>query len=403
MLLFTPIVMAMSFELSSDLIRSARLATDLDAKTVELRESEQKLALAADAANAGLWSIDGLTGRLWATPRALDMYALEHDREHGTEDVLRSIHPDDRDRVRAFAEGARGEDHALATIEYRVVDAGGAVRWYASHGRAQDSGLPARRGLMGVTIDITDRKRAEDENASQRAELEHLGRVATVSELSGALAHELNQPLAIIMSNAEAAQQLLERSSPDVPEIRAILGDIVAANERAGEVIRRLRNLLKRGEPNRQLLLINEVVKEVVQFMRADLARRGVVVKLALAAELPQVQADRVPLEQVLINILGNACDAMAGNAPGDRAINIATGSAAGMVDLQIRDAGCGLPAEPERVFAPFFSTKEQGLGLGLAICRSIISMHAGKLWAEPNTDRGATFHLSLPIAIRAQ
>jgi two-component system sensor kinase FixL len=215
MLLFTPIVMAMSFELSRDLIRSARLATAPDAKTVELRESEQKLALAADAANAGLWSIDGLTGRLWATPRALDMYALEHDREHGTVDVLRSIHPDDRDRVRAFAEGARREDHALATIEYRVVDAGGAVRWYASHGRAQDSGLPARKGLMGVTIDITDRKRAEDENASQRAELEHLGRVATVSELSGALAHELNQPLAIIMSNAEAAQQLLERSSPE--------------------------------------------------------------------------------------------------------------------------------------------------------------------------------------------
>ncbi len=110
-----------------------------------------------------------------------------------------------------------------------------------------------------------------------------------------------------------------------------------------------------------------------------------------------------MPLEQVLINILGNACDAMAKNAPGDRVISIATGTAAGMVDLRIRDAGCGLPAEPERVFAPFFSTKEQGLGLGLAICRSIISMHAGKLWAEPNTDRGATFHLGLPIATGAQ
>ncbi|MCC7326446.1 MAG: PAS domain S-box protein [Burkholderiales bacterium] len=403
MLLFIPIVVAMSFELSRDLIRSARLAADLDVKTGELRESEQKLALAADAANAGLWSIDNTTGRLWATPRALDMFALAHDREHGLDDVLRLIHPDDQDRVRAFAEGAPGRGDTPASIEYRVVDAGGAVRWYASHGRTQDSGAPGRMGLMGVTIDITDRKRAEDETASQRVELEHLARVATVTELSGALAHELNQPLAIIMSNAEAAQQLLERSPPDLSEIRAILGDIVAADERAGEVIRRLRNLLKRGEPNRQPLLLNEVVRDVVQFMRADLVRRGVVVKLALAADLPPVLADRVPLEQVLLNIVGNACDAMAGNAFGDRVIGIATGTAAGMVSLRIHDAGCGLPAEPERVFAPFFTTKEQGLGLGLAICRSIISMHAGKLWAEPNADRGATFHLSLPIVTGAQ
>ena len=251
---------------------------------------------------------------------------------------------------------------------------------------------------MGATIEITQRKRVEDETARQRAELEHLSRVATLSELSGALAHELNQPLAIIMSNAEAAQSLLDRPAPDLPEVRAILADIVRADERAGEVIRRLRSLLKRGEPNRQPVALNQVVQDVVAFMRADLVRRGVAVELALADGLPEVPADRVPLEQVLINIVGNACDAMAANAPGDRRVSIATNASAGAVSLRIRDAGAGLPQPPDRVFEPFYTTKAHGLGMGLPICRSIVAAHGGRLWAESNADRGATFHMNLPL-----
>ncbi len=400
--MFVPIVAAMSFELSRNLIRSARLSAELEAKSSELSASEQKLALAADAASAGLWSIDGATGRLWATPRALAMFGLPPGGDYGVDDVLQRVHADDRARVREFVSGARRAPDDRASIEYRVADSAGELRWYASLGRASGPGAQAPGTLMGATIDVTQRKRGEDEAARQRAELEHLSRVATLSELSGALAHELNQPLAIIMSNAEAAQSLLARPAPDLPEIRAILADIVAADDRAGEVIRRLRSLLKRGEPNRQPVAANPLVRDVVQFMRGDLVRRGVAVELALADGLPDLCADRVPLEQVLINIIGNACDAMAANAPGDRTIEIATDAGADTVSVHVRDAGTGLPNPPEQVFAPFYTTKADGLGMGLAICRSIVEAHGGRLWAEANADRGATFHLSLPLPARA-
>jgi PAS domain S-box-containing protein len=398
-LVFSPIVLAMGYELSLDLIRAVRLSIDLDEKTVELRASEQKLALAADAANAGLWSVDGTTGRLWATPRALAMFGLAPDGEHRIDDVLRRIHPEDHDRVSAFASASPRADGRRASIEYRVVGADGETRWYASLGRVHGQD---KQGLMGATIDITERKRVEDETAQQRAELEHLSRVATLTELSGALAHELNQPLAIIMSNAEAAQQLLEQPTPDLTEIRAILGDIVDADERAGEVIKRLRGMLKRGTPNRQPLSMNDAVKDVVQFMRADLLRRGVSVVVSLDEALPDVSADRVPIEQVLINIIGNASDAMAANAPGDRSVRIVTSADAGTVSVRISDAGSGLPSPPDRVFAPFYTTKPQGLGMGLAICRSIIAAHGGRLWAEANGGRGATFHVRLPLIMGA-
>ena len=397
-LMFIPIVVAMSFELSRDLIRAAQLASELDARSGELRASEQQLALAADAASAGLWSIDGATGRVWATPRALSMFGLAPGGDHHVDDLLHRVHPDDRERVRAFVAGGQPAGDRRTSIEYRVPGPDGQTRWYAALGRAPESGGAPPGTLMGATIDITQRKKVEDETARQRAELEHLSRVATLSELSGALAHELNQPLAIIMSNAEAAQSLLDRPAPDLPEVRAILADIVRADERAGEVIRRLRSLLKRGEPNRQPVALNQVVQDVVAFMRADLVRRGVAVELALADGLPEVPADRVPLEQVLINIVGNACDAMAANAPGDRRVSIATNASAGAVSLRIRDAGAGLPQPPDRVFEPFYTTKAHGLGMGLPICRSIVAAHGGRLWAESNADRGATFHMNLPL-----
>jgi len=401
-IMFVPIIVAMSFELSYDLIRAARLSADLAAKSAELAASEQRLALAADAASAGLWSIDGATERLWATPRALAMFGLAPGGEHRFDDVLARVHPDDRERVRGFVAAERSARDRHASIEYRVPGAGGQTRWYASLGRVPEEGAQSRGTLMGATIDITERKKVEDETARQRAELEHLSRVATLSELSGALAHELNQPLAIIMSNAEAAQSLLDRPAPDLPEVRAILADIVDADERAGQVIRRLRSLLKRGEPNRQPLALNQVVRDVLQFMRADLVRRGVDVELALADGMPEVLADRVPLEQVLINIVGNACDAMAGSAAGDRTVCIATSADANAVYVRVRDFGTGLPQPPEQVFAPFYTTKADGLGMGLAICRSIVAAHGGRLWAEANADRGATFHMSLPLHTRA-
>jgi PAS domain S-box-containing protein len=399
-LFFLPIVLFMGFDLSLDLIRSVRLAAELDAKTIALQGSERKLAFAAEAARAGLWSVDRATGRLWATPQALSMFGLSADREHHVDEVLVPVHPEDRDRVREFMGGSQGDQRG-ATVEYRVVLPSGETRWYGARGATHEApgGSPT---LMGATIDITDRKRAEDETARQRIELEHLSRVATLSELSGALAHELNQPLAIIMSNAEAAQLMLDRPDPDLGEVRAILRDIVDADERAGQVIRRLRAMLKRSAPQRQPLSLNEIVEGVLQFVRTDLVRRGVTVDVQLEPGLKEVFADRVPIEQVFINVINNACDAMAGNAAGDHTLKITTYADAVTACVRIEDVGSGLPANPEQVFDAFYTTKPEGLGMGLAISRSIVTAHGGRLAAEPNRPRGAVFTICLPLAPEA-
>ncbi len=392
-LLFLPIVLAMAFELGLDLIDAARLAAELQLHRERLRGSEERAALAADAASAGLWSFDPKTGRVWATPRALSMFGLTHDGEHRIDDFLSSVHEDDRHRLRDFVAGVR---RGGGSIEYRVVRDGG-LRWYASLGRVAAEGENPSAMLMGATIDVTERKRAEDATARLRAELEHMSRVATLSEMSGTLAHELNQPLGIIMSNAEAAQRMLEGDSPDLSEIGDILSDIVAADERAGQVIQRLRAHLKRGEAERRTMSLNEVVEEVVRFMRPDLIRRGAAAELALDPRAPSVFADRVPLEQVLINIITNACDAMSGNPRGERVVKIETSGVDGTAEVGISDSGCGLPDPPERVFAPFYTTKAEGLGMGLAISRSIVAALGGRLWAEANAGAGATFHVRLP------
>jgi two-component system, LuxR family, sensor kinase FixL len=250
-----------------------------------------------------------------------------------------------------------------------------------------------------VTIDITARKENELETARQRRALEHLSRVATLSEMSGALAHELNQPLAIIMSNAEAAQLLLQQDEPDLDEIRAILGDIVDADQRAGDVILRLRRLLKRGEAQREPQSLNSVVEGVLKFMRGDLLQRGVAVELDLASGLPSVALDRVPMEQVLINLINNACDAMASNPLGDRQLLVCTAMTDGRVELELADNGPGLAVASERVFEAFYTTKTEGLGMGLAISRSIVAVHGGQLDARNKGARGATFRIRLPPA----
>ena len=398
-LFFLPSVLAMGYELSLNLVDALRLALALRRKESELRGSEQKLTLAAEAASAGVWSLELATGRLWATPRALAMLGLAPGQDHGADALLEAIHPDDRPRMRHFidvpAQGSRPP-----TIEFRVPTAGGETRWYASVGGTHDEDTPPGRHLMGAIIDITERKRVEDEMARQRLALEHLSRVATLGELSGALAHELNQPLAIILSNAEAAQRLLENPAPDLAEIRAILADIVAADQRAGNVIARWRVLLKREGPAAERMEVNRLVDGVLQFTRADLVRRGVSVETRLEAGPDVFCPDRVTVEQVLINVIGNACDAMAANPPGERHIRIATASDGSRLLVRIADAGPGLPDPPERVFEPFFSTKADGLGLGLAISRSIAARLGGRLGAETGPDGGAVFTLELPAGL---
>lgn len=253
------------------------------------------------------------------------------------------------------------------------------------------------RFVLASVIDISERRRAEQEATEQRNELFHLSRVTSLGQLSGSLAHELNQPLGIILSNAQAAQRMLMEQEPDLEELRAILSDIVEEDRRAGSVITRLRALLKRGETQLLPVSAKEVVEDVVQLLRSDFVSRGVTVQTVFTEGLPKVAGDQVQLQQVLLNLIINGCDAMAECPPQARKLRISTGLEGDKVRVSVEDQGSGVPERDlSRIFQPFFTTKPQGMGIGLAICRTIMVAHHGRLWAEPNEGRGTTFHLEL-------
>ena len=260
-------------------------------------------------------------------------------------------------------------------------------------------------GASTIARDITARKRAELETLQQRSELAHLSRVTMLGELSGSMAHELNQPLTAILSNAQAAQRFLAHDDVDLEEVREILTDIVDQDKRAGEVIRRLRLLLKKGEVQQQPLDGNSVVTEVLKLIRSDLVNQGVTAHTELAHDLPAVNADRVQLQQVLLNLMMNACDAMNHNGTADSEMVVSTSLANGEgVCFSVSDRGTGIaPEKLEHVFEPFVTTKTHGLGLGLSVCRTIIEAHQGRLWATNNPDKGATFHFTLPVKKEAK
>jgi C4-dicarboxylate-specific signal transduction histidine kinase len=219
-----------------------------------------------------------------------------------------------------------------------------------------------------------------------------------LGELSGSLAHELNQPLTAILSNAQAAQRFLAHDPPRVDKLAEILTDIVKSDHRAGSVIQRLRSLLRKEEAQRHALDLNDVVGESLRLMRSDLLNRRVVVRTELGDALPVVSGDRNQLQQVLLNLVMNGCDAMEG-CDADRRLLVRTQAGAnGKVEVSVADRGAGIPsADLDRIFEPFMTTKSHGLGLGLAICRSIVEAHGGRLWASNNPDRGATLHCELP------
>jgi two-component system, LuxR family, sensor kinase FixL len=257
--------------------------------------------------------------------------------------------------------------------------------------------------ILGSATDITRRREAEFELALQRNELAHLSRVAMLGELSGSLAHELNQPLTAILSNAQAAQRFLARDNPDLNEVREILQDIVNDDKRAGEVISGLRLLLTKGQMQSQPLDLNHVVSDVLRLVRSDLLNSGVIVNTDLLRGLPAATGDRVQLQQVMINLVVNGCEAMASVDGAARQLAVRTAlTAEGEVCVSVSDLGHGIPHHNlERVFDPFFTTKTHGLGLGLAVCRTIVAAQGGRLWAANNTGRGASFHFTLPAVSR--
>jgi len=248
-------------------------------------------------------------------------------------------------------------------------------------------------------MDITRQKQARIEAQLQREELAHLSRVASLSTLSGSLAHELGQPLGSILSNAQAGQRFMSQDAPDLAEVRAIFADIVGANRRAVEIIDRLRTMLRRGEVLLQPVSVQESLDELLRIAGSDLIARGVAVSNLTTGDIPPAMTDRVQLQQVLLNLIVNACDAMASNRPEDRTLTLLTSIAQNEVRIGVLDCGVGLPDDVETLFQPFHTTKADGLGMGLSICRTLVTAHGGRLWAERRTERGAAFYVALPLA----
>lgn len=395
---FLPIIAAMAYELTRDVLRAAELARDLRASQQALFETESRLRLAAEAANLGFWTWDVEADEIWMTPigRALRGYAPGERLDLAR--FLSSVHPEDRDGVRQTLEAAAAKGGALE-LEYRVVRTDGSSRWIALHGAGgHEEGDAAR--VRGVSIDVSGRRAAEAEALRRQAEVAHLSRVTMLGELSGSLAHEVNQPLTAILSNAQAAQRFLGQGGGNAKEVGEILADIVAEGKHAGEVIRRIRALLRKEEVKFEALSLGELVEDVFRLMRADLAGQGVAVSAEVPRTLPAVLGDRVQIEQVLLNLVANGIDAMAGTAPGEKRLLVrAAADGSGTVRVSVADLGSGLgPEELERVFEPFVTTKARGMGLGLSVCRTIVAAHGGRLWAVNNPDRGATFHFTLPV-----
>ncbi len=262
-----------------------------------------------------------------------------------------------------------------------------------------------KRAEEALRAEVEEHARSQQALRQHRDELAHVGRVTTMGELAAALAHELNQPLTAIGTNARAAQRFLAGTEPDLGEIREILEDVVADNRRAAEVIRRLRALMKKDELELERLDVNRAVEEVMELLKSEAVIRDVAVEARFERPLPRVEADRVHLWQVLVNLIRNAIEAMAETPAAERRVVVRTErDGGGGVRVSVRDSGAGFGGrQAEALFAPFHSTKAEGLGMGLAISKSIIEAHGGRISARQNPDRGATFDFTLPVAAAAQ
>lgn len=335
---------------------------------------------------------------LYVNLAAIEMFGARSAQDLIGKSIFDFIHPDFRQIALARMNSLAGYVGGLRMIEGKLIHFNGTVIDIEVQNTAiVYDGDPAIHSSMR---DITARKRVELDMQQQQKEIMHLSRVTMLGELSGALAHELNQPLTAILSNAQAAQRFLAKG--DFDEVRDILQDIVDEDKRAGEVIRRLRRLFDKGETARQSVDLNEVVLEVVHFLRIDLTNQGVALTTELAPVSPLVCADRVQLQQILINLVMNACDAMASLSAPERRITVRTALIDECVQVSVIDCGMGIAsASLEKIFQPFYTTKEHGMGLGLSICRNIADANGGQLWGENNPQRGASFHVRMPLLVK--
>jgi len=373
------------------MLMAAALAELHKARIAALR-SKARLSLALNAARLGTWEWRMHSGRIvwhfagrWG-PILSGTLASQAE-------LLDAAHPSDRARLLTAARAAReqGED---ADVEWRF-QCNGRVRWIRALGKVQRNAAGKPRSMIGICVDVTQRRQQEMQHRSQREKLAQLTLAATVGEMAGTLAHEMSQPLAAIMLNATVAEQEAQKAHPDMPELRAILADIVADDQRAADVIHRLHALLPRGPIERESVQVADCIRDIVALEHSALIARNVVVELDIEPQLPLVTATPAQLQQVLLNLIVNACQAMAG-VTGPRQLRIVARHVSGEIHVAVSDNGSGVQ-DFERIFEPFFSSHEHA-GLGLSVARSIVAAHGGRLWGVNNATVGATFTIAFPV-----
>jgi PAS domain S-box-containing protein len=374
---------------------------DVTHRKQAVEEKERLVETLAAKMGIGIWDWEIHTDTVKWTPEMAVMFGLEASAINSGADFRARIHPDDEDDLNARRDAAI-KAHQSFQHEFRIIRPNGEIRWMLALGRAvYDDVTREPTRVVGLTADITERKANEEQAERQRKEFTHLMRVATLGGVSGAIAHELSQPLAAILANAQAAQVELAAKSPKLEEVTEILEEIVEEDQRADRVIRQLRKLLKKEERREVRVNLNDLLLSALQLLHSEFVIRKIRVDTDLSPALPAISGSPVELQQVLINLMINAIDAMASTQAPDRKLNITTRrDGAGNAVVSIRDAGPGMPeADLKRIFEPFFTTKNEGLGLGLSICSTIITSHRGEISLQNSSRGGMVATVLLPAA----
>ena len=379
----------------------ARIAIERQRVQETLRERDARINLAAESADLAFWVIYPEQNTAWMSDKGRKIYGFDSKLPLTRDLICSRVHPDERAALHAAFDRACAS-HGIFESEHRLVLPYGKTRWVIVRGRCLEDEHGSLLELIGVTIDVSAQKQSDLQLQIQREELAHLNRVALMGEMTASVAHELNQPLTAIANNAAAARRFLERGNIDPALLQQLLQDMVADSQRAGEVIRGIRALVRKDKSVvRSVLNLNAVIADTLRLVSSDVLLRESVVTTEMDHNLPLVEAAPVQIQQVLLNLIMNALDAVEALPPGERRIIVTTRSLSGdSAEVSVRDFGTGLPKDrPQKVFDHFFSTKQTGMGMGLTIVRSIIEMHGGTISAENAPDRGARFSFRLPAA----
>jgi len=379
-----------------------RFATQtLEVQEEKLHQTEAYLSEAQRLSHTGSFGWRVSTGDIIWSEESFRIFQYDRTTNPTVELILRRAHPEDAALVQQTIERA-AHDGQDFDHEYRLVTPEGSIKHVhlVAHALNDVSGSVE---FVGAVMDITERKRAEEERQRLRQaheDLARVNRVTTMGELTASLAHEVNQPIAGAITNANACLRWLAGDAPNLEEARAAARRIVKDGTRAAEIISRIRLLFKKGTPERELVDVNEVIREMIVLLRSEATQYSISVRTELTADLPQVMGDRVQLQQVLMNLILNGIEAMK-DVDGTRELALnSQQTESEQLLVTVRDTGKGLPPQRDQIFDAFFTTKPQGLGMGLSISRSIVESHGGRLWTADNSPRGATFSLTLPTKV---